>query len=105
MEGKINRNDLKRNKNYYYFVLLRGSSQKRMFELLESTVYRLYMYVLFKRFVAYSAFLSIPYIPYFRIFRVLRHSVPSFRQSAIPPNSVTLDILMSKKILKAGLIS
>ena len=43
-------------------------------------------------------------IPYFRIFRVFRHSVPSFRQSAIPPNSVTPDIFMSKKILNARLI-
>ena len=38
IEGKINRNDLKRNKNYYYFELLRGSSQKQGLELLESTV-------------------------------------------------------------------
>ena len=30
-----------------------------------------------------------PYIPYFRIFHVFRHSVPSFRQSTIPPNRVT----------------
>ena len=44
-------------------------------------------------------------IPYFRIFRVFRHSVPSFRQSAIPLNSVTPEVLMSKKILNAGLIS
>ena len=45
-------------------------------------------------------------IPYFRIFRVFRHSVPSFRQSAFPLNSVTPElILMSKKILNAGLIS
>ena len=63
------------------------------------------MYILFKRFVSYSAFYSIPYIPYFTIFRVFRHSVPSFRQSAIPLNSVTPYILMSKKILNAGLIS
>ena len=69
---------------------------------MKSTVY---MYILFKRFVSYSAFLSIPYIPYFRIFRVFRHSAPSFRQSAFPLNSVTTDILMSKKILNAGLIS
>ena len=33
--------------------------------------------------------LVLPYIPYFRIFRVFRHSVPSFRQSTIPPNRVT----------------
>ena len=39
------------------------------------------------------------------IFLVFHHSVPSFRQSAIAPNSVTLDILMSKKILNGRLIS
>ena len=33
--------------------------------------------------------LVLPYIPYFRTFRVFRHSVPSFRQSTIPPNRVT----------------
>ena len=101
MRIKLYINDLKRNKNQYYFELARGSSQQRGFELLESTVD---MFTFFKRFFSYSAFQSTPYIPYFRIFRVFHHSVPSFCQSTIPPNSVTPDTLMSKKILNARLI-
>ena len=73
---------------FKYFPLIPRFRLIHIFRVLEYTVY--------------SVFQNIPYIPCFRIIRVfrileysvcsaipLRHSVPPFRHSTIPPNRVT----------------